>query len=121
VRSSSRLFVSLIFLAASASAPAHSAFVRSEPADGVALRKAPNEIRIWFSEPIKVGLSTIEVRDAQGKQVDRGDLHADAKDPKLVRLSLAADLKPGAYRVNWNAVAQDLHPGKGNITFRILP
>lgn len=115
------LFVSLIFLAAAQITPAHTDFVRSEPADGATLKEAPNEIRIWFSEPIKVALSTFQVRDANGKQVDRGDLRADEKDPKLVRLSLSADLQPGAYEVNWNAIAQDLHPAKGKFIFRIVP
>ena len=85
------------------------------------MKVAPHEIRIWFSEPIKVGLSTFEVHDAAGKQVDQRDLRADEKEPALVRLSLAADLGPGTYKVSWSAVAQDLHVGKGSFSFRVAP
>ena len=112
-------FVSLVLLAAPAFA--HSSLQRSEPKDGETLKAAPHEIRFWFSEPIKVGLSTFEVRDASGKQVDRGDLRADEKQPALVRLSLAANLGPGLYKVSWSAVAQDLHVGKGGFSFRVGP
>jgi methionine-rich copper-binding protein CopC len=95
--------------------------LRSEPKDGAVLQQAPNEIRIWFSEPIKVALSTVEVRDAAGKEVDRRDLRADEKEPALVRLSLAGGLGPGIYKVSWTAVAQDMHAGKGSFSFRVGP
>jgi methionine-rich copper-binding protein CopC len=100
---------------------AHSALERSDPKNGVVLKQAPHEIRMWFTEPIKVGLSTFAVRDAAGKQVDKGDLRADEEKPALVHLSLIADLAPGNYTVTWSAVAQDLHVGKGSLTFRIAP
>lgn len=113
------LLVSLFL--GTAPAGAHSAFLRSDPKDGATLKQAPDEIRIWFSEPIKIGLSTFAVRDANGKQVDRRDLHADEKEPALVRLTLADHLGPGLYKVTWTAVAQDMHPGKGSFTFRVKP
>jgi methionine-rich copper-binding protein CopC len=111
--------VSLVLLIASAFG--HSSMVRSEPKDGEKLRVAPREIRIWFTEPIKIGLSTFEVRNAAGEQVDQRDLRADEKQPVLIRLSLAAGLRPGVYRVTWSAVAQDLHVGKGGFSFRVAP
>jgi methionine-rich copper-binding protein CopC len=113
------LVVSLIALAASALA--HSSLVRSEPKEGATLKQAPNEIRMWFTEPIKAGLSSIEVRDAAGKQIDQRDLHADEKEPALVRLALPANLGPGAYKVIWSAVAQDLHVARGSFSFRVSP
>ena len=94
---------------------------RSEPKAGETLPVAPQEIRIWFSEPIKIGLSTFAVRDAAGKQIDQRDLRADEKDPALVRLSLPKNLSPGLYKVTWSAVAQDLHVGQGGFTFRVSP
>ena len=103
------------------SALAHTHLAKSEPADGAKLSAAPNEIRIWFTEPIKVGLSTIEVRDAGGKQVDQRDLRPDGKDRNLVRLSLSPQVIPGTYRVTWSAVAQDLHVTRGSFSFRVAP
>ena len=99
----------------------HSSLERSEPKDGETLKMAPGEIRMWFSEPIKVGLSTFEVRNQAGEQIDQRDLRADEKQPALVRLSLPADLSAGIYKVTWSAVAQDLHVSKGDFSFRIAP
>lgn len=112
-------FVSLILL--TAPAWAHSSLERSEPKDGETLRVAPRELRLWFTEPIKVGLSTFEVRNAAGKQVDQRDLRADEKQPTLVWLSLPATLAPGVYKVTWSAVAQDLHVTKGSVSFKVAP
>lgn len=111
------LVVSL--LACAAPAWGHSAVLRTEPKDGATLSAPPNEIRMWFSEPIKTGLSTFQVHDASGKQVDQRDLRADEKEPALLHLSLAPHLGPGTYKVTWTAVAQDMHPGKGSFTFRV--
>jgi methionine-rich copper-binding protein CopC len=111
------LLVSL--LAAATPVWAHSSLLRTEPKADAILAQPPNEIRMWFSEPIKTGLSTIEVRDASGKQVDQRDLHADAKEPALIHLSLPPNLPSGTYKVSWTAIAQDMHPGKGSFTFRV--
>lgn len=100
---------------------AHSSLDHSEPKNGAVLKQAPQEIQMWFTEPIKAGLSTIEVRDAAGKQVDKRDLHADKETPALVHLSLVAGLTPGSYTVTWSAVAQDLHVARGRLTFRLAP
>lgn len=118
----SRLLPSLItLLLLGASALGHSEFEGSSPKDGETIRASPSEVRIWFSEPIKVGLSTVAVSDASGKQVDRRDLRADEKQSTLVRLSLPANLAPGLYKVTWSAVAQDLHVGKGSFSFHVTP
>ncbi|MEO8438850.1 MAG: copper resistance CopC family protein [Spartobacteria bacterium] len=112
-------FLSLILFAGSALA--HSALERTEPKADETLKVAPNEVRFWFSEPIKVGLSTFILHDASGKQVDQRDLRADEKEPGLVRLSLPPGLPAGVYKVTWSAVAQDLHVGKGGFSFTVAP
>ena len=113
------LFVSLCAFAAPVWG--HSSLDHSEPRDRVVLKQAPHEVRMWFTEPIKEGLSSIEVRDAAGKQVDQRNLRADEKEPALVRLSLIAEIAPGTYKVTWSAVAQDLHVSKGSFIFRVAP
>ena len=112
------LFVSLVTLGAQAIA--HSALDHSEPKDGQKLKRGPNEIRIWFTEPIKPALSSIEVRDSAGKQVDQHDLRADPGNPALVHLSLPP-LGGGSYKVTWSVVAPDLHVTKGSFSFEVSP
>jgi copper resistance protein C len=115
-------FIALLLLFATlASAEGHSTLQRSEPKDGAVLKQAPNEIRIWFTEPIKTGLSTIIVRNGAGKQMDGKDARADAREPSLVHLSLVPALGAGTYHVSWTAVAQDMHVSRGTFTFRLAP
>lgn len=104
-----------------ASAQAHSTLERSEPKAGSVLKSSPNELRIWFTEPIKTGLSTIEVRNEAGRSVGLGDLRADRNEPLQIHLSLAHGLGPGTYKVSWTAVAQDMHVSKGSFAFRVAP
>lgn len=99
----------------------HSALERSEPKSGAVLQVAPNELRIWFTEPIRVGLSTIEVRDESGRQIDQKNLRADEKEKSLVHLALRPELGPGTYKVSWTAVAQDMHASKGAFEFKVAP
>lgn len=114
-------FAFLLFIAGAVCAAAHTELVRSEPKDGATLRQPPNELRMWFSEPMKVGLSTVQVRSDKGEEVDAGNLHADAQTPSLVHLSLKKNLGVGTYKVSWTAVAQDMHVTKGSYTFKIAP
>jgi methionine-rich copper-binding protein CopC len=113
------LFVSLYAIATPVWA--HSTLDHSEPKDRAVLTQAPREIRMWFTEPVKAKLSTVEVRDAAGKQVDQRNLSVDEKDPAVVRLSLISEMLPGTYKVTWSAVAQDLHVSKGSFSFRVQP
>ncbi len=115
------LFVFLAVGFAAARVLAHSTLDHSEPKNSATLKQSPNEIRMWFTEPFKTSLSTIEVRDASGKQVDRADLRADEKKPALVRVTLLPNLGPGVYKVTWNAVAQDMHVSKGAFSFQLAP
>ncbi|MEO6871292.1 MAG: copper resistance protein CopC [Chthoniobacterales bacterium] len=121
MKSFSHLLALSLLIVAVTSVQAHSTLERSEPKNGAVLKQAPNEIRMWFSEPIKVTLSTIEVRDGSGKQVDGKDARADAREPSLVHLSLAPNLGTGTYKVSWTAVAQDMHVAKGSFSFRVAP
>ena len=48
-------------LAMAAQANAHAFMVRAEPRVGSKVKKAPIEVRTWFSEPVRSGLSSIKV------------------------------------------------------------
>ena len=115
------LIAALFWLAWQAPLLAHSALDHSEPKEGAVLKAVPNELRIWFSEPVKVALSTVEVRNEAGKQIDRHDLRADEKEPVMLHLSLMSEQGPGTLQVAWVAVAQDMHVTKGSFTFRVVP
>lgn len=115
------IFFFVFLFAGMIGAFAHTELQHSEPKDGATLKQPPSEIRMWFSEPMKVALSTVQVRSGQGEEVDTGNLHADAQTPSLVHLSLKKNLSPGTYKVSWTAVAEDMHVSKGGFTFMVAP
>jgi copper transport protein len=100
---------------------AHARYDRSDPpADGI-VAVAPSELRVWFTEEVRTQGSSLQVVDASGNQVDRGDARVDLNDPdrKLMRVSLAP-LADGVYTVTWQAVsATDGHSSDGTFRFGV--
>jgi copper resistance protein C len=58
------------------------------------------------------------VRDAAGKQVDKGDPTVDKADRTVIRV-LLQPLEPGVYKVEWKAMSADTHKIDGNFTFKV--
>jgi copper resistance protein C len=109
----------LLSCTAAANAHAHAFMNHAEPAVGSEVKQAPREVRIWFSEPVEPTLSSITVFDAAGRQIDKKDMHPDAKNKALLRVSLPS-LALGTYKVVWQVVSTDTHVTKGDFTFRVV-
>ena len=115
-----------IFLAASAvlilsgdmAAFAHAQLVRATPAVGGTVHEAPTAVTLRFSEKLEPKFSSVVVRDATGKQVDKGDSAVDKADRMVIRVPLP-QLEPGVYKVEWKAVSADAHKINGDFTFKI--
>ena len=73
-----------------------------------------------FNERLENSFSSAVVRDAAGKQVDKGDGAVDKKDRRIIHVSLPA-LDSGVYRVEWRAVSADTHRVNGDFTFKVGP
>ena len=108
----------LIVVTGSARLEAHAFLEHADPAVGSTVRTSPGEIRIWFSENIEPAVSTIQVFDASGKQVNKSDVHPDHSTQALLRSSLPP-LHAGTYKVVWRVVSTDTHVTKGSFTFRV--
>ena len=90
------------------------------PAAGARLDAAPVEVEIRFDRRLEVAFSSIRVRDAQGRRVDRKDVRLAPEDQRTLRVGLPR-LAPGTYRVQWTAVALDGHRTQGDYRFTIRP
>ena len=93
---------SVLILAGSVAADAHAHLVRAIPAAGATLEAAPSEVTLRFNEKLERAFSSIVVRDATGKQVDKGEGSVDRADRTTMRVSLQP-LQPGMYKVEWRA------------------
>src|SRR4030095_8997641 len=100
---------------------AHAFLVRAEPRGGSEVNKAPTEVRVWFSETVQAGVSSIKVFDVSGKQVDKKDTHSDRADRAILCVSLIRALAPGSYKVIWRVTSMDTHVTDGNFHFQIVP
>src|SRR5262245_8994026 len=99
-------------------APAHSVAERFEPRRGAVLNPGPVEVRIRFDGDLEPAFSTIQVNDAAGRRVDKGDGRVDERNRRLLRVSLGP-LGAGVYRVAWQVMAIDGHRGEGSYTFTV--
>jgi copper resistance protein C len=109
----------LILVAASARLEAHAFLKDADPGVGSTIQRSPSEVRIRFTENIEPAVSSIQVFDASGKEVDKRDLHLDRSDHALLHVSLPR-LGAGTYKVVWRVVSVDTHVTNGNFTFRVV-
>jgi hypothetical protein len=110
--------VVILFLTVQPCAWAHAFLDHADPKVGSTVTHSPPVIKIWFTQELEPVFSTVEVQDAQGKQVDKMDVHLDDKDKTLLILSLPP-LPDGTYTVTWHAVSVDTHRTQGHFEFTI--
>ena len=108
------LFV--LLLSGSHAAFAHAQLTSATPTPGGNIPAAPNEVTVNFSEQLESAFSTVVVRDAVGKRVDKADAHIDTGDRKVMRVSLRP-LTKGIYIVVWRALTADTHRSEGAFIF----
>ncbi len=109
-----------VIAAAAEQVEAHAFLVRSEPRVGSKVSKVPTEVRVWFSETVQAGVSSIQVFDVSGKQVDKKDTHSDRSNRAVLCVSLIPALTPGTYKVIWRVTSADTHVTDGDFRFQLL-
>ncbi len=110
--------VSLLILAGPRLALAHAKLDHAEPAVGSKVNAAPDRVKIWFTDDLDPAHSSVEVRSAQGKEVDKKDVRVDSKNKALLTVSVPK-LPPGVYTVNWHVVCEDGHKTQGHFEFTV--
>ncbi|MGW7238753.1 copper resistance CopC/CopD family protein [Streptomyces sp. NPDC054804] len=111
------LAVTGALLAGAGPASAHAALTGSDPAQGVVVPKAPDQVSLTFSENVSLNSNSIRVLDPAGKRVDV------AKPNNLTGTTYGVQLKSGlgkgTYTVAWQVVSADSHPVAGAYTFSV--
>jgi methionine-rich copper-binding protein CopC len=114
------VIAALSVMAPAARVEAHAFLVRAEPRVGTKVTKVPTEVRVWFSESVQAGVSSIQVFDVSGKQVDKKDTHSDRANRAVLCVSLPPTLTPGTYKVIWRVTSADTHVTSGDFHFQIV-
>lgn len=108
----------ILFLALQSQAWAHAFLDHSDPKVGSTITSSPAIIKIWFTQSLEPAFSTIEVRDAQGKEMDKKDVHLDDKNQTLLIVSVP-QLPDGTYTVTWHVTSVDTHRTQGRFEFTV--
>ena len=111
-------FAAALFLGLQSSAWAHAFLDHAEPKVGATIAKSPPILKLWFTQNIEPAFSSVQVRDARGKEVDKKDMHLDDKDKSLLIVSLPK-LTAGTYTVTWHVVSVDTHRTQGTFKFTL--
>jgi methionine-rich copper-binding protein CopC len=111
---------SVAVLASAGTAEAHALLRRAAPLVGGAAPSAPSEVALDFSEALEPRFSSIEVQDAKGARVDKGDTHSAPNEPRRLIVNLPS-LPPGTYKVLWRATSVDTHRTEGSYIFSVQP
>lgn len=108
----------ILFFAAQSKAWGHAFLDHAAPKVGSTVTSQPREIKLWFTQHLEPAFSYFEVKDAEGKEVDKKDVHQDANDPSLL-VGSVPPLPNGTYTVTWHVVSVDTHPTHGHFKFTV--
>ena len=111
------LALAACMLTASAAA-GHAVLQRAEPRVQSTLKRAPDEVKLYFTERLEPAYSSVRVVNDGGAQVDRRDSHVDRSNPALLRATLPP-IPAGTYKVIWRVLSIDADVTEGGFTFRI--
>jgi copper resistance protein C len=103
---------------AATGASGHAMLQGAEPRLESALKRAPDEVKLSFTERLEPAYSSIRVLDERGQRVDRRDSRVDRANPVVLRTTLPP-LPPGRYKVLWRVLSIDGDVTEGDFTFRI--
>jgi len=116
-----RLFLALALLAVAApAASAHAFLDHANPAVGSTVHGSPAQVQLFYTQDLEPAFSTVQVVDANGKQVDKGNKAVDPTNPAELEVSLST-LPPGEYNVIWRVLSVDTHTTEGKFSFTVAP
>ena len=98
-------------------APFHLHLVKSLPAANATVTAAPDSIRLWFSQPPELKVTSVKVTGPGTAAVALAPLAK--RDSSLVIAPVKGKMAPGAYTVAWRTMAKDGHVARGTFAFKI--
>lgn len=98
---------------------AHAALVASSPGSGAVLPEAPDEIRLVFSEPLEVQVTSLDIATDEGRNVIARGGEIDPEDQYALVVA-QPELDDGIYQLTWRTLsAADGHTAEGFLSFGI--
>src|SRR5512132_1866398 len=85
---STLLIILLLLLMVPISSWGHAYLVKSSPARRAVLSKSPTRVVLWFNERLEAQFSQLSLWNAEGQQVDGGDVQVGPDDGKRLSVGL---------------------------------
>jgi copper transport protein len=108
----------LLLLAAPSALLAHQYLRASSPADGERLEQVPGEMRLTFTEPVRLDFTDIAVQGPEGA-LSLGPLRRDEDNPRILVVAVEGGWHPGTFEARWTTVGSDGHRTQGTISFAV--
>lgn len=109
------LLASILVIAVTAPASAHTDLITTNPTDGKTLSAPPSEVSMRFGEDLLSGGERLVAISPDGQKIP---LDASVQGPEVSAAWPAAQ-SAGTYAVAYRVVAEDGHPLEGRISFTI--
>jgi copper resistance protein C len=96
----------------------HAYLVKSSPARRAALSSPPTRVVLWFNERLEAQFSQLSVWNAEGQQVDGGDVQVGPDDGKRFSVGIST-LPAGSYTVKYRVLSVDGHVVEAEFPFTV--
>jgi copper transport protein len=84
----------------------HAFVIDSSPSPSQSLKTPPSKVQVSLSEPVDARYSKVSVVDANGKVVDKKDVHYVNGDHTLPSVSLPSTIPDGVYTVSTKMLSE---------------
>ena len=118
IRRSLRLGIALAVVCC-ATAQAHAVLERTTPSQGATLRSQPASVAFYFDESVEASFGAVRVVDANGQDVQTGEVFRPQDHSDAVAIGLRPDLPDGSYTATYRVLSADSHPVAGGFVFSI--
>jgi copper transport protein len=108
--------VAVAALIAPASAAAHATLIRTVPANGAVLARAPQTVRVEFDDRVRVAPGNAAVTNDTNRSVLDGRPRAVGH---VLVIPLRSQLADGVYSVRWSVASDDGHREQGVLAFGV--
>jgi copper transport protein len=99
---------------------AHPIITDSNPTQFQSLKKPPDRVTVYFSEPIVLPYSQISVIDSEGNKVDEGNPQNYNGDTSTISVPVKTDIGEGTFTINTKVLsAVDGHVVDGSVVYSI--
>lgn len=108
------LILLTVAIGATQSALAHTELAGTTPANGAMIAAAPDDVKLEFSEPVRLTALSIQMDGARKQSL--GPLPSETTANFAVALPALED---GHYVVSWRALSEDTHVVSGEFMFAV--